>query len=303
MATNHPALDRILHDDERRAAFDLLSAQLSGSDLTTVLLGLAAERAERRTASDVVKQYRQDRFVVRSPVDALDLCRVELAALEAAGSGGFEPIALAPLAPFGVHHVVGQTPQNNVVTTSRQTEVAADPTVVLAVEAAVRRSSEPVHLAATQRVTRAQHFEGPRSFAHFLIFGMLSAGRDRGDYRFEIDAMSHQIKVAIAAVRRVTDAPIRIRLTPFNPDIEASCQRLVHALSANDVDCDLWPEREHGRGYYQNLGFKLDVRLDDDVFEVGDGGDVYWTQQLMQDRKQRTVIGGLGLERLAMVAG
>src|ERR1700729_592448 len=54
--------------------------------------------------------------------------------------------------------------------TVRGTEVAADPTNGLALEAAARRhdllraaprSAEPVRLAATQRVTRAQHDLGP----------------------------------------------------------------------------------------------------------------------------------------------
>lgn len=35
-------------------------------------------------------------------------------------------------------------------------------------------------------------------------------------------------------------------------------------------------------------------------FEIGDGGGTDWTQQLLADRKERLVIGGIGVDRLAL---
>ena len=85
---------------------------------------------------------------------------------------------LAPVLPLGAHTAVADVDPRNVIATVRGTEVAADPTNGLALEAAARRgscwpesarSAEPVRLAASQRVTRAQLVSGPVSFAHFQL--------------------------------------------------------------------------------------------------------------------------------------
>jgi hypothetical protein len=62
----------------------------------------------------------------------------------------------------------------NVIATVRGSEVAADPTNALALEASHRRSltlstnprsNAPIRLAASQRVVRAQAFNGPKNLA------------------------------------------------------------------------------------------------------------------------------------------
>lgn len=225
-----------------------------------------------------------------------------------AASSSFETIVLAPLAPFGLHHALGGTPQNNVVTTMRLSEVAADPTSALALEVAARRvqrqhDGQPAgqdRLAAVQRITRAQHFAGPRSFAHFAVLALVHAGRDQGNYGFEVHATMGMLDTMIDAVRSTTAAPIHIRLTAFSRELAASCSDMQAELSSADVTCDLWPERTAGRGYYSNIGFKLDVENETGRVEVGDGGDVGWTQELVQNRKERLVTGGLSIDRLAM---
>ena len=304
----HPAVERLLRDPANAAAFDQLVTQLSGSDATSLLLAIAQARAGSETSSQVLRRYSEDRFVAPSPVDGLAMSQVEHDALRAV-SAGYLPVALAPLAPFGAHHVLGQTPQNNVVTTTRLSEVAADPTNVLALEAATRRKvqlgngevSGEVRLAAAQRITRAQKFEGPRSFAHFAALGLVHAGRDRGDFRFELEAIETMLESLTAAVRAATSASMVVRLTAFNPALREPCDRLATRLTQPDVEVVQWPERTHGEGYYRNVCFKLDVELNDERFEIGDGGDVWWLQDLLQSRKERLVIGGLGLERLAML--
>jgi hypothetical protein len=77
---------------------------------------------------------------------------------------------------YGTRSVVTGLAQHRVVPTGRGTEVAADPTTGLALEAAVRRSgSAVVRLATVQRVVRAQRVaEG--LFAHFSLFGAVTAG-------------------------------------------------------------------------------------------------------------------------------
>lgn len=305
----HPALRRLLADDERARAFWVLADELSGADLTTLLLGVFARRAGVVSAGDVLRSHRRDRFVGPAEVDALALTRIGLAALEAA-SDRFEPVVLAPVVPFGTHFATGGTPQNNVVSTIRLTEVAADTTNSLALEAADRRaellaadprSDTRVRLAATHRVTRAQNFEGPRSFAHFSLLGLVSAGRDRGNYAFEVENVTEQIEALVDVVRAATEAPVEIRLSAFDPDLTGHCRDMIDRLRTDSVSASLDDEREHGRGYYRNLCFKLHVESEGELLEIGDGGDVWWTQSLLGNRKERLTIAGLGLDRLAMI--
>lgn len=306
---HHPALARVLETPGGAEAFEFLST-LSGSELTTALLGVFAQRSGRLGAGDVRRQYAQDRFVQPAPVSGVALARIELAALEAAEADGFATVGLSPVAPLGTHHVVAETPQNNVVSTARGSEVTADPTNSLALEACRRRGellAQPdtrgtgVDLAATHRVTRAQDFSGPRSFAHFSLLGLVSAGRDRGDYRFELEVVARHLKLLVATIRAVTDADVTVRLSPFNTSLIDACTGLAADLASSSIDCKLWPEREHGRGYYRNLCFKVDAHIGGQVFELGDGGDVWWMQDLLQSRKERLIISGLGLERLALL--
>jgi len=306
----HPGLARILARADQVDIDDALSEHLAPSDMTTLLLHAFDRRSESLGCADVMRQYGQDRFVSPTEVDALILARLELAALEAAAPT-FEPVALAPVVPLGAHRALGGTPQNNVVSTSRMTEVTADPTNSLALEAAARRqrlldddsrSRSAVHLAAAHRVTRAQRFDGPRSFAHFSLFGLVSAGRDAGNFDFENQAVRRQLLVLLNTIRTVTAAPVELRLTAFTPATDTVLVDLCDSFRSDSVLCTLDPERTHGRGYYRNICFKLLVEFADGMSEVGDGGDVWWTQNLLQSQKERLVISGLGVERLAMLA-
>lgn len=181
----HPAIARIgaKHGDEMLA---VLGSDLSGADLTAVLLDVAKRRAAALTATNVLAQYERDRFVRPSPVDGRRMMETEHHAIASLGAP-FEVLVMVPLSPLGTHSVVADVHQHRVVTTVRGSEVAADPTNGLALEAAVRRralmrssarSADWVSLASVQRVTRAQQVHGPMSFAHFSLLGTVIAGRD-----------------------------------------------------------------------------------------------------------------------------
>ncbi|MDH3683191.1 MAG: hypothetical protein OEV40_24975 [Acidimicrobiia bacterium] len=312
--SQHPGLARIVGDGRTADALDVLADELIGSDLTTVLLEVARRRAARLTPADVVRQYRRDRFVAPAAVDPLTLARLELAALETVADE-FEPVVLSPVAPFGTHSVLGGVHQNNVVTTLRLTEVAADPTNSLALEAAVRRrrlldndprSAAAVGLAAVQRITRAQRFDGPRSFAHFSLLGLTIAGRDVGSRRFETEALTAQLRalahVALNAMGSADESRIEIRLSDFDGRFSGVVEEVSSAVAGPQVDCESASDRTAGRGYYPNVCFKLSIDTGSETIEVADGGAVDWTQSLLQDRKERLTIAGLSLDRLALLA-
>jgi hypothetical protein len=299
----NPALHGVL---ERAAAahdaplLELLSERLSGADLTSLLLEVYRRRALDTTPTEVMRRYRTDRFVTPSEIPALSLRRTE-DALIAALPPSFELLALAPVTPLATHSSVATVDPRKVIATIRNNEVAADPTNALALEAAARRSAllaaaprstTPVHLAASQRVVRAQQFAGSGFSAHFQLFGLVSAGRDVGGRSFEREALTTHLRFAAEAA----GAGAEIRLTLLDPAFEAVIDHVTAALAeAPGVRVVLDPDRESGRGYYAGLCFK--VHAGDDG-EVGDGGFTHWTARLLGNGKERLLISGYGVDRL-----
>jgi hypothetical protein len=303
---NEDAFKRV----ERELGSDVVEriAALRGADLTTLMLEIARRRTDDVGPSDVLHRYESDRFVSVGPFPPSTVADIE-AALFATVPDGFEPLVLSPVAPLGAHRIAG-VDQSRVVTTVRSNEVAADPTNVLALEAAVRRrrllredprSTELVRLAASQRVTRAQRFEGEGVFSHFQIFGLVTAGRDAGDLAFERDAVSEHVRFATDAIRRVTGTDVVVELTDLTGDGMRDVARHVRD-AVRDADVRDRPDRERGRAYYERLCFKAYASSSGQPFEIADGGLVDWTQRLVPSRKERLMISGLGVERLALAA-
>jgi hypothetical protein len=306
----HPGVERLVADADMADALTALSERISGADLTTLLMEVVRRRVAGLHPSDVLDQYRRDRFVAPASIDLRRLRGVEDIAIDES-AGLFEFVIPSPVVPVGTHSVVAGVNQNNVITTIRSTEVAADPTNALALEAAVRRrvlldddprSSIAVRLAAVQRIVRTQRFDGPRSFAHFSLFGAVTAGRDVGNHAFEIESLVEHVRTLAGIVHRAGAERVQVKLTDLDGRFGPAVGQVVDALEADDIETVVWPDREAGRGYYPDLCFKLIARIADEDVEVGDGGLVEWTQLLLQNRKERLMISGLGLDRMAMLA-
>ena len=285
-------------------------AGLSGADITTFMLEIARRRADGVDAAEVLRRYRSDRFSRPTGFDSEALDRAERI-LVGALPAGFDTIVLAPVVPLGTHRLAG-VDQSRVVSTVRANEVAADPTTGLALEAAVRRaallrsnarSADVVRLAASQRVLRAQRFEGTATFSHFQLFGLVSAGRDTGDLGFEREAFAEHIGFVCAVLQRLAVSAIEVELTDLIGDamepVGAGVRDVVGGIrGATVIDR---PDREAGRAYYDRMCFKVFATAGSERFEIADGGLVDWTQQLLQSRKERLLIGGLGVERVALL--
>ena len=304
---NEDALRRI-EQDLGPDVIDRIAA-LRGSDLTTLMLEIARRRTDGITPADVVRRYETDRFVSPGSFAPSTIAEIE-ASLFAALPDGFEQVVLSPVAPLGAHRIAG-VDQSRVVTTVRSNEVAADPTNVLALEAAIRRrallrqdarSSEQVRLAASQRVTRAQVFDGEGVFSHFQIFGLVTAGRDGGDLAFERGAIVEHVRFAADAIRLVTGSDVVVELTDLTGDGMGDVADLVRAAMPG-LDIRDRPDREAGRAYYDRMCFKAYASSAGQPFEIADGGLVDWTQRLVPSRKERLMISGLGVERLALALG
>jgi hypothetical protein len=176
-----------------------LAARVSPSDLQSFLLELARLRAARRRLPDVLAQHERDRAVQPGRANPRTLGRLVLAAFAAAA--GFEALDLAPVEPLGSNSVLAGIDQNNVLATVRGTEVVADPTVVLALEAARRRREgiDVVRVCAAHRVLRQQAF-APPALQHFTLFALVTGARTRPDHRSEVEAMAEHVRAHLALV-------------------------------------------------------------------------------------------------------
>jgi hypothetical protein len=270
-------------------------AGLPGADFTSLMLHVMRARAARVTPADLKHQFDRDRFVAPAAVPLRDLRAAEDVLL-ASLPQEFDVIALSPLAPFGVHSAIATVDQAKVVSTVRGNEVAGDPTNVLVLEATRRRDGDGVvRLATTQRVVRAQTFAGPASWAHFQIFGLVTAGRDRGHRFFERAHLGEHIAFQVAALRAAGADDVRVELTDFTGEWTTVVTELQERF-----DAVVNPDRAGGAGYYEGLCFKVNPTFGDVTIETGDGGVVNWTQRLLDNRKERCVISGLGVDRIAL---
>src|SRR5256885_1737366 len=81
-------------------------------------------------------------------------------------------------APLALNGVLGDIDQHNVLATVRGSEVQADPTTALTLEAALRRRGDDpaVRLCTCHRVLRLQRFDAPDAWQHFRLFALVTAG-------------------------------------------------------------------------------------------------------------------------------
>ena len=275
-------------------------AALSGSDFASLMLEVARRRAATQTPARVIRRYRNDRFARPSDTPWRALRQVE-DLLASKLPAEFELLTLAPLVPFGTHSALGPVSQDKVVTAMRSCEVAADPTNALALEAAVRRLAEPggrVRLAAFQRVVRAQPTH-PGYFPHFSLLGLVTAGRDPGGRRFERESVTEQVQALEAGLTAAGLPPIQVALTPLSATGEAITSAITVELAESGAEVITDRERQSGRGYYRDLCFKLNVLVHGRWQEIGDGGFTDWVAQLTANTKERLLISGLGIDRLA----
>ena len=289
---------------------DALVEDPSGSELTSLLLEVMRRRSASVNSNEVLNRLAADRFTQTSAASPAAIRRVHTA-LSAELPPGATELELAPLVPFGTHHAIARVDQNRVVSTIRGSEVAADPTVVLAMEAAIRRKallavdpqdSRLMTLAGFQRVTRAQRFEGPRSFAHFAISGVVTAGRDTGSEEFERQALDIHVDHIVKGMRRLGCELVEVLLSDLTG---GRLGRVVDPLidrwsGAPDVSIVAFPDRTRARSYYTDLAIEIHVVMSGERIEVGDGGMTDWTQRLVASRKERLMISGIGVERLAL---
>ncbi|MEV1314745.1 hypothetical protein AB0J14_01520 [Micromonospora arborensis] len=273
-------------------------AGLPAADLRTLLLTVARDRAATVRPFEVMRRWREDRFVQPARADPRVLAQVEarMWQLLPADVSGVE---LPPVVPVGTCSAVAPVSQNRIVTTMRASEVLSDPTNALAIEAAVRRRRQSeVHLAAAHRVLRAQDF-GSGASAHFRLFALVSSARDTGSGGTQARLLVRHLTYwrTVLAELAPTAAP-RLHVTTFDDGVvmERLADTVRPALDGSVVPLVDEPERSRGRGYYTGCALRITVL--GGSLEIGDGGLTDWTARLTGDAKERCLVSCLATERL-----
>jgi hypothetical protein len=303
-------LDRVIAAAGVRDIVDILANRLSPTDLQSLMLEVYRRRSGARTPADLLADYGRSRFFGASSLRSADTAAWDQIARESAVPG-CEFLLLSPMTPLGTCAAIASVGQAWSVPTARTGEVVSDPTNVLALEAATRRreatrlnvkTQDIVHLASTHRVVRPQAYANPKMLAHFSLFGFVSAGRDRGGFGFEREAIRAQVGAYLIAYRRYFGSSFMLRISYTIKSVgntDARLEALKSLAEIHNVEIVEDPARSAVSTYYNRFCFHILGRWPDSNFsQLADGGMVDWGAKLLGNAKERMLISGTGVEGL-----
>jgi len=146
---------------------------------------------------------------------------------------------------------------------------------------------------------RAQQV-APGYLPHFGLLGLVTAGRDPGGRRFERESVAGHVRALAAGIASAGGTiPVQLALTPLSPAGEAVAAATAAEFDGAPVAVVVDRDRLSGRGYYRDLCYKLNVAAGDGWVEIGDGGFTDWVAKLTASAKERLLITGVGVDRLA----
>jgi hypothetical protein len=282
------------------SAYAALAKDLPASQLWSLLLDVAEQRAAGRSPSGVQQQWERDRFVCPAYIDQRTLNELDGHLLRAAAA--YEAIELSPLAPLGSCSAIALASQNKIVSTVRGTEVVSDPTNLLALESARRLRADPsqtVKLATNHRCVRAQQVpEQPGFAAHFRLFCMTSAGRERRGHGLLVEFLSEHIETQLRALDLLEQHgyafPDRIVSVLAAADRRDLGERIANAAPAR-AGLELLTH-----DYYDGLRFMISARAaSGEHMPLIDGGSFNWLRKLTSNNRLVFVASGLGSQLAA----
>jgi hypothetical protein len=287
------------HAGIQEAAYAALAKGLATSELWSLLLGVAEQRAAQRSAAQVLQQWGRNRFVCPAHVDQRTLNQLDSHLLAVAS--GFEALELSPLAPLGSCSAIALASQNKIVSTIRGTEVVSDPTNLLALESArrLRKNRQTVKLTTSHRCVRAQPVPNHAGYAaHFRLFCITSAGHERKDQGFLVESLSEHIQTHLSALNRLEqhgyvfpDRSIKILVTP---ERKAVGERIASGVGGPVLIESLTHD------YYDGLRFMISARsLSGEHLPLIDGGSFDWLRKLTSNNKLVFVASAIGSQLAA----
>jgi hypothetical protein len=314
--SDNKIIDRILRK-YNISGFDFLCKDMPLTDLQSLLIEIYSQRVKSITAKDILEQYKNNRFVKPSklnPKEILDFTKLAFDMLPA----DFQLLELSPVCPLGSAAVVAPVSQNMILTTIRNTEVCSDGTNVMALEASLLRKQilnnektkfNSIKLCSTNRLLRTQLFENPLYIQHFQILSLCIAGRDEGNFKFELEALQELIVyyynlISKYVFNNIAEKPkIKFTIATNNEHMLNKLLELGCKLNNGD-DLIIIPKLnlDENWNYYGCVRFNIFLcdRVTNDEFFIADGGDTTWTAQLLSNKKERYMISGLGSKLLIL---
>jgi hypothetical protein len=287
----------------------ILTEDLTGTELNTVLLDVFSDTSSKLSAPQLLNRYQTNRFVKPADLPALELKRMELDVLELFNRLSFEPIELSPVSVLGSCSVVATADQNKILSALRGTEVLADATNSIALhicDVKQNKSSssrtDRISFSTIQRHIRTQQITGKGFTPHFKIGCLATAGIDNGSFSFEKEALQQHIiamKELYINYYKVDDIGFRFlcRKSGYESS-ERLAEQVKDFVVGNhpelSIDIIKTPEKEID--YYKGIQYKVDIQVKGKSYEIGDGGFVDWTQQMLQNKKERMLTTGIGFD-------
>jgi hypothetical protein len=296
----------------------VLSEDDSPSRTRPALMALARAQAARRRPVELLQQWQRDGTVGPSDLDLRDAMRLDGLAISAAEE--YDAVLLSPVAPLGVCSVLAPTSQDRTLTTTRATEVVSDPTNALALEAASRLAADTgrsVRLCTAHQTLRMQRPSSePGRSQHFRLFCLADAAVGRADHAVELEAISRQVTVILAAIRSASSQFHRDygrvgALLETAPGRDGLADRITAALRRPTLDRhrdrDLDLDLDRGvleSDYYDGVRIQFFIDgpgSDGDRSMIADLGLFDWVGRLLGDRRARFIASGLGLQLLPVL--
>jgi len=210
--------------------------------------------------------------------------------------------------------VMGPVNQKKVLSALRGTEVLADSTNAIALHACdlKQKNSIPethagvwMRFSNIQRQVRTQQimFKGFRP--HFKIGCLVTFGSDIGSYTFEKHSLlEHMLlmKSLFLDYFKVQDVSFRLLSRSGYEDSETFLKELNGFLQRDPrISLSVIRQEAENTNYYRGIQYKVDIRVNGKVYEIGDGGFVDWTQRLLQNKKERMLSTGFGFDLMCRI--
>lgn len=163
-----------------------------------------------------------------------------------------------------------------------------------------------LHYATTARVVRGQAFSGAGTFAHFGLFCIVSSGIDSGSYACEIELLKRHLSYYKELFKAQFSAKLSIALRKRDgyKDSDGFYNKMIEVIQTIFPDTTLSLDSSDANNkYYQGINFKLFMERNGEILEIGDGGFVDWTYQMLGSKKERCLISCVALDRLLMLDG
>lgn len=303
-------IKRILEQSGDELLLDRLAA-MPNADLNSLLIKLFETRSANVTPAQLLKAYEANRFSVPSEFDPAEFRSFEAELLHLAKTIGINGVLLSPTAPLFSGSAFGCVSQNNVISAARGVELLPDPTNMLAIIIAEQLKNNkaandpPLHYCTSTRVTRAQDFPKAKGFyAHFGIFCIVSSARDTGSYSAEGNMLVKQLEYYKLLLLNKYNATLNITISKRGgyADGNGFFEKITDIIKTSlpDVPVTLDYTKEDNQ-YYRGMNYKLYMEKDGELTEIGDGGFVDWISRLTGSKKERSLISGIGIDRLFML--